>query len=103
MEVSSSKIKKCLIFPEMELSRLIFFLCFRKELSELKKLEKTLLLKNFLYIGIWNFLVQSLKNSYISGGNLQRPEKQTKVCPEEISCLLSSADSEISKRRGGAI
>ena len=42
MELSSSKIKKCLIFPEMELSSLIFFLYFRQKLSELEKLKKTL-------------------------------------------------------------
>ena len=34
---------------------LIFFLYFRKELSELKKLKKTSL-KNSLYFGKWNFL-----------------------------------------------
>ena len=37
MEPTSSKIMKFLIFPEMELSRLIFFLYFRRELSQLVK------------------------------------------------------------------
>ena len=39
MELSSSKIKKFPIIPEMELSSLIFSLYFRKEISELQKLK----------------------------------------------------------------
>ena len=40
MELSSSKIKENLIFLEMELSSLIFFLYFRMELSELENFKK---------------------------------------------------------------
>ena len=51
MELSNSKIKKNSYIPEMELSSLIFFLYFGKELSELEKQKK-------------------IKTSYISGANL---------------------------------
>ena len=37
MELSGSMIKKFLIFPEMELSSLIFFLYFKVELSKPEK------------------------------------------------------------------
>ena len=37
MELSSSKIKKFLIFPEMKISTLIFFLDFRRELFKLEE------------------------------------------------------------------
>ena len=37
MELSNPKNKQFLIFPEMELSSLIFFFYFRKELSDLEK------------------------------------------------------------------
>ena len=40
MELSSSKIKENLIFLEMELSSLIFFLYFGMELSELENFKK---------------------------------------------------------------
>ena len=40
MELSSSKIKENLIFLEIELSSLIFFLYFGMELSELETLKK---------------------------------------------------------------
>ena len=40
IELSSSKIKENFIFPKMELSSLIFFLYFRKGQSELKKKKK---------------------------------------------------------------
>ena len=59
IELSSSKIKKYPIFPEIELSNLIFFLYFRKELSELEK--KTYSENFFLYLGKWNFLAPSIK------------------------------------------
>ena len=49
MEVSSFKIKKFLIFLEMELSGLIFFFYFRRELSKLKN-EKSHSEKVFFYI-----------------------------------------------------
>ena len=43
MELSTSKIKKFLIFSGMEISSFIFYLYFRRELSELaKEKEKTL-------------------------------------------------------------
>ena len=44
--VLASRLKKFLTFPEMERSSLIFFLYFRKELSEFRK---------------WNSLASSLK------------------------------------------
>ena len=47
MKRSSSNIKQNLIFPEMELSSLIFSLYFRKELFVLEKKKKTAL-KKFL-------------------------------------------------------
>ena len=53
MELASSKIKKFLIFLEMELSSLIFFSYFRNEHSGNGTLSP------------------SLKNSYISGGNFK--------------------------------
>ena len=68
MERSCFKIKK---FQEMEVSCLIFFLYFRKELSELKKLKKDPLEKNSDSFGEWNFLATNLKNSYIPGGNFK--------------------------------
>ena len=40
IKLSSSKSKKTLICPEIELSSLIFSLYFRKELSKLAKLKK---------------------------------------------------------------
>ena len=73
MELSSSNIKKFIIFPEIELSSLIFFLYFREKFSKFKKLKKQTLKKNFLYFGKWNFLAPSLKNSYISEGSLKVP------------------------------
>ena len=41
MELSTSKIKKFLIFSGMEHSSFIFYLYFRRELSELAKEKKT--------------------------------------------------------------
>ena len=66
MKLSSFKTKNRLIFPEMELSSLTFFLYFRRELSELKnqkkkkKKKKNPALKKFFTFRKWN-----LKNSYI--------------------------------------
>ena len=65
MELSSFKIKKNLIFLEIELSSLKFFLYLRKEPSELEKLKKDPSSKNLLYFRKWNFLGQSLKALYI--------------------------------------
>ena len=38
MELSSSKIKKFLVFPEMELSNLNIFLIFQKETFQTRKM-----------------------------------------------------------------
>ena len=54
MELSSSKIKKFLISPEMKISSFIFFLYFGRELSEPAKLKKN----------------HSEKISYISGNGI---------------------------------
>ena len=75
MELSISKIKKFLIFPEMELSSFIFFFYFRKELPSLKnkkirseKISYIFSKKLFLYSGKRNFLILCKKSfSYISG------------------------------------
>lgn len=56
MERSCFKIKK---FQEMEVSCLIFFLYFRKELSELKKFKKDPLEKNSDSLGNGTFLPQT--------------------------------------------
>lgn len=56
MELSCFKIKK---FQQMEVSCLIFFLYFRKELSELKKLKKDPLGKNSDSLGNGTFLPQA--------------------------------------------
>ena len=45
------------------------------ELEKIKK--KTLLWKNALYLGKWDFLAQAYKTYYISGGNLQRLKIKT--------------------------
>ena len=57
MELSSSKIKKFLIFPEMELSSLVLFSYFRKEISELEKLKKTCCEKNSYILSKKVFLI----------------------------------------------
>ena len=56
--------KKFLIFLEMEVSSLIFFLYFRRELSELKTYPEK-------YYGKWNF---PKKLFYISGGTYKAPK-----------------------------
>ena len=48
MELSSPKIKKFLIFQRMELSSLKFFLILEEETFRARKIKKTTL-KNFLY------------------------------------------------------
>ena len=49
MELSSSKIKIFIIFPEMELSSIIFFLYFKTKFSELEKKKKNTLEKCLLF------------------------------------------------------
>ena len=58
MELSNPKIKKFLIFPEMELSSLIFFFYFRKELSDLEKWKKPTLKKFLIF---WEMELSSPK------------------------------------------
>ena len=57
MELFISKINKFLIFPKLELFSLIFFLYFRRELSNLKKIK-----------------THSEKISYILGMELSSPK-----------------------------
>ena len=66
MEVYSSKIKKFLIFPEIELSSLIIFLYFRKELSELEKQKKVALEKSLIFREMKIFCLTTKKILYFS-------------------------------------
>ena len=77
MELSSPKIKKSLyfskkaflIFQETKLFKRTFYIS--RGNFQSSKNKKNLLWKIFWYFGKWNFLASSLKNSYISWGNLQ--------------------------------
>ena len=75
---------------------LIFFLYFKRELSELEKFLIFLQKAFFLYFREWNCLAPSLKNfmfflkkiSYISRGNFQS-RKTKKIRSEKSSLHLS--------------
>ena len=71
MELSSSKIKKFLIFPEMQLSSFIFFSYFRKELSKFEKSKKTTLKKFLIFREIKIFLPQAQKTLIFQEGTLK--------------------------------
>ena len=66
MKLRSFDLKRILLFTEMELSSFIFFLYFRRQLSELEK--KNPVWKNFLYFGNWNFLAPSLTRKVLGEG-----------------------------------
>ena len=55
IELSSSKIKKFLKFSEMEIPNLIFFLIFQEETFQGRKIKKNLLIKTVLYFGNEDF------------------------------------------------
>ena len=75
MELSSSMIKKFLMFLEMELSSHKFLLYFRRELSEHKIKKNKTAFKGFLYFGKWNFLAPSLKSFLYFRGELAKAWK----------------------------
>ena len=88
MELSSSKIKKSLLYFQKLNFLASYFSIFQKRTFRAQKTKKPTLK---IYFRKWNFLAQSLKapyifskkDSYISGGNLQLPKNKNFLCFEK--------------------
>ena len=81
MELSIPKVKKILIFSEMEFFNFMFFLYFGNFLVSS--------LKQFLYFRIWNFLAARLETFVYFRRELSKPEKQTKKsAPKKFPVFL---------------